>query len=247
MTRPKKLARADRFPKPSADPTTPPAGQGSKPTGPSPARVAPRGPVTLGTLPRAGEGSVELMAALMRGRSLAPADWSFWSQVTTAELWQAVMLSLDLQPVRGPFTAPAKLVQRLAIAVDHVGSGLLRTHGRADPLRSKVLLAQFAAWAQSLPSPWRLPGDFPRRWPGESREGQTAEPKAQRLRRLRAEHEELKGSGHPAPTKELAKREGVHPSRIRQLLQETNRPLKEPVRAHPPFGVTPVKPKARRR
>jgi hypothetical protein len=89
----------------------------------------------------------------------------------TCELWQAVALSLDIEPnavpgltfrpiVGGPFDdCPAQFRRRLEIANNHVEWGAMdRPAYTRDRTREVVRLADFADWAVSLG--WELPDPF---------------------------------------------------------------------------------------
>jgi hypothetical protein len=102
------------------------------------------------------------------------ADWNKWAYVLTSEIWQAVALSLDIEPhalpgldfrpiIGGPFdSCPEEFRRRLDIARNHVEGGVLKctAHAGSRP-HDTVSLSVFAAWAQSLG--WSLPDSFPRK------------------------------------------------------------------------------------
>lgn len=96
------------------------------------------------------------------------ADWDKWSQILTCELWQAVALSLEIEPDAmpgvnfrpingGPFDdCPAEFRRRLEIADNHVQSGALgRPAYAGNRTREIVKLSELATWAQSRG--WSLP------------------------------------------------------------------------------------------
>jgi hypothetical protein len=100
-------------------------------------------------------------------------DWTRWSRMVSVLLWQAVSLSLDLEPdaFRSSIThlgldaavqgGPADFRLRLVVAVNHLENGSLRAvKPAAEPRYSDVSLHQFAAWANSLS--WQIPDSFPR-------------------------------------------------------------------------------------
>jgi hypothetical protein len=106
----------------------------------------------------------ELAPAAARA-AIARAEWGIWQHMDRVELWQAVALSLDLEPNFDASTVgrfhdrnprirfPRKFWDRLRIALSH------KDHFRAVPgtprfaswdERSNVRLSDFAAWAQKL-------------------------------------------------------------------------------------------------
>lgn len=100
-------------------------------------------------------------------------DWKKWSNTLSAPLWQAVALSLDMDPgsVReatnhlsngDPFrNSPQEFKERLKLAVNHLECDNLSTKKReANTADSEVDLRVFAAWATSLE--WNLHDQFPR-------------------------------------------------------------------------------------
>lgn len=102
-----------------------------------------------------------------------PADWEKWAHMLTARVWEAVALSMDIEPgeVSGidfrPIAGdvfddcPREFRRRLDIAANHIkGSNLPYTGFTLDPRYSEVRLTVFATWAQSLG--WSLPDRFPR-------------------------------------------------------------------------------------
>lgn len=111
-------------------------------------------------------------------------NWEFWSNKGEAELWQAVCLSLNVEPPsrypefrHGIFSSTKELnrlkrlgyIQREAVAISRLLAGSLRPArgmmGMNDanmPHRVSVRLADFAAFAASLPAPWALPPEFAR-------------------------------------------------------------------------------------
>ena len=92
-------------------------------------------------------------------------------------LWQAVALSLDLEPAdldiewrpadySDPFEdCPAEFKTNLKIAINHLKNGALPHTMLAftNLPMSEVRLIDFAEWARALPSKWDLPPQFPGR------------------------------------------------------------------------------------
>ena len=102
------------------------------------------------------------------------ADWDKWAYMLRSELWQAVALSLNIEPyalpgldfrpiIGGPFDCcPKEFRRRLEIACNHIEGGRLRFAAPAGRLPYYTVdLSEFAAWAQSLG--WGLPDPFPRK------------------------------------------------------------------------------------
>jgi hypothetical protein len=102
-------------------------------------------------------------------------NWRKWSQRESAQLWEAVALSIDIEPeclpinwrpadYSDPFEeCPSEFKDRIDIAVDHAENGALQLLSRASsrPSRSTVRLPEFADWAGLLG--WCLPAQFPRK------------------------------------------------------------------------------------
>jgi hypothetical protein len=83
-------------------------------------------------------------------------DWAKWANMPTCELWQAVALSLDLEPDALPRASldeypDDKFRQRLRVACVNFDNTRF----------SEVIVSEFRAWALSLPIPWTLPDRFP--------------------------------------------------------------------------------------
>jgi hypothetical protein len=113
-------------------------------------------------------------------------DWKEWANRPIAELWEAVLLSFDIEPIglsfRESITALGrypgdkvigKIAQRMRIALQNLHSdGPLKPSTRFrglipatdDPaiLTVTIDLVEFSAWAVSLPEPISLPKKFPR-------------------------------------------------------------------------------------
>jgi hypothetical protein len=103
--------------------------------------------------------------------STAPcADWELWASMPKAELWRAVALSLDSEPVdcsdgfqginleKAEATFPSDFMRRLKIARAHLA--------RNDNDCQIVGLPEFATFAVSMS--WSLPKQFPRVAPNQS-------------------------------------------------------------------------------
>lgn len=89
-----------------------------------------------------------------------PANWDLWADIPQCEYWQAVALSLDLEPPQYSHKVigwPPEYDRRLKITSAHIEcKSLLRSQTDFD----KVDLTAFSTWAQSLE--WVLPDRFPR-------------------------------------------------------------------------------------
>ncbi|MDQ3196287.1 MAG: hypothetical protein M3Q32_07955 [Pseudomonadota bacterium] len=87
-----------------------------------------------------------------------PADWSKWRFMLKVKLYEAVALSLNLEPQPPPLQNPA-FKNRLVIAGSHLSiDGLLRPE---DYSTAEILLPEFGVWAESIDL--ELPAEFPRR------------------------------------------------------------------------------------
>jgi hypothetical protein len=114
------------------------------------------------------------------------ADWELWGSVLSAEVWQAVALSLDLDPegldidwrpadYSDPFeSCPVEFKRRLKIAINHAQNGRLELASIAfsNGPRSSVKLPIFTKWAQSLD--WPLPPRPPFKMSGGTNAGGTS-------------------------------------------------------------------------
>lgn len=99
-------------------------------------------------------------------RSTPRADWDFWCQKINARLWEAIALSVDIDPRQGAIGLDrekegltfsgdeisledlALLADRTAIALDHLGATLAPSAlSLSDPTQHSVRLKDFAAWA----------------------------------------------------------------------------------------------------
>jgi hypothetical protein len=104
------------------------------------------------------------------------ANWELWRHMLSAELWQAVALSLNAEPeslfdddfdwrlVDSDYSDLSEYEDfnsRVRIAANHVVSGRLpATRDSRELARNTVLLADVANWAESRK--WDLPPQFPR-------------------------------------------------------------------------------------
>ena len=111
-----------------------------------------------------------------------PADWDLWSQMQKAQLWEAVVLSLDIDvaghevligkiffPVSGQRGEDTEFLKecrrRMQIAQASMSFRgplvpLALYSGALDDPKTQVSLPEFGAWALSLG--WDLPARFPR-------------------------------------------------------------------------------------
>lgn len=98
----------------------------------------------------------------------ADVDWDMWQSMASVELWEALSLSVGLNPARWPppRDTPDEVItdykRRLRVVESHLGpDGTLQlvsgVGARGNP---RVRLPKFASWALSLG--WRLPDAYPR-------------------------------------------------------------------------------------
>jgi hypothetical protein len=110
-------------------------------------------------------------------KQAGPADWTLWSQMPKAELWEAVALSLNFQPGHWDMTFPRGISlhytdfvfstdysTRLKVAQAHMSAeGTLKPLnlyvGVLNDPRAEVSLPAFHSWANSMK--WTLPAEFP--------------------------------------------------------------------------------------
>jgi len=110
----------------------------------------------------------------MSDDEIKPANWEHWKDMLSAEVWQLVALSLNIEPdslpvdwrpadYSDPFVeCPSEFRRRLKIALNHIQNGMLLCASLAlgNSLASTIKLTVFATWA-SAPSPnWSLPKEF---------------------------------------------------------------------------------------
>jgi hypothetical protein len=101
-------------------------------------------------------------------------DWAYWANMAEVRLWQAVALSLDIEPrwLSSNGEPPSKVpglvfdrrppgyVERLQVAGSHLPSlETSPTWGGRDG--APVRLAIVRRWGESLPFPWTFPSGFP--------------------------------------------------------------------------------------
>jgi hypothetical protein len=106
-------------------------------------------------------------------------DWHVWSNIPQAEIWQAVALTLDIDPdfLEGVDwnsrdghefdMCSQQFKKRLLVATANARANALPVVSpHPDPARAQVRLTLFHEWACHLPKPWRLlPAGFPRAEP----------------------------------------------------------------------------------
>jgi hypothetical protein len=106
-------------------------------------------------------------------------NWKLWEDRLTVELWEAICLSQDLEPVRpstynylhsresptfrGPTAAAEEeFKRRLEFARDHLLTGRLPVVALGENAwTARVGLISFRRWVESLKTPWTLPAEFP--------------------------------------------------------------------------------------
>lgn len=97
-------------------------------------------------------------------------NWAKWRFIPTLALWQAVALSLDIDPDKVKtsvesylivddivFSEPRQFTDRIDVARGNLGHGLVGL-SHENPTSTKVNLAQFAAWAFSIG--WTIPREL---------------------------------------------------------------------------------------
>jgi hypothetical protein len=91
----------------------------------------------------------------------SPIDWSHWKLMLEVPLWEAVALSVNINPKGLRFdTAGEGFENRLRIALSHASAKKLDLVARLAELnKSPVLLASFAAWAVGIGFP-DMPPEF---------------------------------------------------------------------------------------
>ena len=101
---------------------------------------------------------------------IKPPEWSYWIDMKSVELIQAILLSVDIDPrsVPGSFKRPdtpriviphcQELTKRTDIALNHYGKYAFER----DDLEQPVELKEFRRWAEQLQNPWVFPNGFPK-------------------------------------------------------------------------------------
>jgi len=105
-------------------------------------------------------------------------NWELWADLPTVQLWEAVSLSLEIEPkrllgydhastrdpiFRFPFAAcSTEFKRRLEIATQHLGRSLLVDLLLEPAWESQVKLQDVSQWTGSLNSPWTFPEKFPK-------------------------------------------------------------------------------------
>ena len=105
------------------------------------------------------------------------ANWSLWADVPHTELWRAVALSMDIEPVdlpgfdrsciRDPIfnypfhQCPEEFRRRLEIARKHLGHKLMPISFSHSDWNSEVSLMEMRTWAAALNNPWDFPAKYP--------------------------------------------------------------------------------------
>jgi hypothetical protein len=125
------------------------------------------------------------------GVPLMKVDWGLWGNFISAEIWQVVALSLNIEPdslsidwrwanYGDPFDdCSTAFKRRLKIALNHVRNGALPCTSLAYNVpTSTIKLIDFADWA--LDRKWNLPTQFPRRTDPNSTPKQSVAAPAQR-------------------------------------------------------------------
>jgi hypothetical protein len=102
----------------------------------------------------------------MKPKDKDSADWNLWADMEEVQLWQAVALSLDIEPnslpglnfrpiVGGPFDdCPDEFKRRLKLAVS-----------KFYDANTEIRLSSLREWAEQLKNPWTFPEDFPQQQP----------------------------------------------------------------------------------
>ena len=100
---------------------------------------------------------------------IKPPEWSYWIEMKSVKLIQAILLSVDIDPrfVPGQFKSrltpriniPSKpeLTKRTGIALNHYGKYAFERYDLKQP----VELKEFRRWAEQLQNPWVFPTGFP--------------------------------------------------------------------------------------
>lgn len=104
-------------------------------------------------------------------KELTAPDWSYWGNLPEVQIWQAVALSLNVDPESlntppGGFhpdfcnNRPEGFIRRLNIACGSLPPPSM--YERYTPQFQRIVgLEDFGIWAENLPHPWDLPPQFP--------------------------------------------------------------------------------------
>jgi len=89
------------------------------------------------------------------------ANWSEWSHRETARLWEAVAVSLNVEPGPTPTSVrmPEDFGLRLKLAIEAIAVGKLRASETWPAIEAVVLLNDFARWASTKGI--AVPAEFP--------------------------------------------------------------------------------------
>lgn len=197
-------------------------------------------------------------------------DWDLWADMRRLRVWQAVALSLNINPGLPDMSAataatmrdPARLrrfgaefERRLAIALSQLSTdGPLRplelyTGVLEDPC-AMVSMKNFATFVQGLRKPWALPAGFPQSVGpaapasapvGVSATPETTTPAAVDVRWTDEELAKLAAYRKEHGTKKAADHFNISTTRVRQLLPGA--PSEAPATANNPFNI--ARPKGR--
>ena len=100
---------------------------------------------------------------------IKPPEWSYWIEMKSVKLIQAILLSVDIDPrsVPGSFKRRdtpriviphcQELTKRTDIALNHYGKYAFERYD----LIQQVDLKAFRRWSEGLNTPWALPDQFP--------------------------------------------------------------------------------------
>jgi len=125
--------------------------------------------------------------------SLREPNWETWREVQNAEVWQAVALACDIEPlcvaqwIHPRFPSTDRLVQfqqriiQAIAALEIHGGNIPVLSDRSPPEYSRVQLGNFRIWTKSVG--WSLPKNFPELLPTKVKH-ESAEERAARLRSL---------------------------------------------------------------
>jgi hypothetical protein len=174
-------------------------------------------------------------------------NWKPWVDRLTAELWEAICLSLDLEPLRPAsynylrsgkpptFVYPTAAIEkefnrRVEVARDHMIAGSLPVvaHGEND-WTARVELHSFRLWAESLKTPWTLPEEFPRKPLSHAAPKSESVPE-RNLRWARLEAKEKKANPSTGVTliaRGIAEAEGLPFDRVKRGIQTGRKILAE--------------------